>query len=66
MINGLVVWIMCYRMIVYVYWIVYKNGQLNWFGVWNVLIYDDVDYMNIHVEEWIITVLEWGQPLAYK
>ena len=24
--------------------------------------YDNVDYMNIHVKEWSITVLEWGTP----
>ena len=56
MMNGLVVWIMYYRMIEYVYWIVYKNGLLNWFGV--CMEYDNIDYMNIHVKEWSITVLE--------
>ena len=29
-------------------------------------ILEDVDCMNIHVEEWSITVLEWGHLLACK
>ena len=61
--NDLVIWVMYYRMIVYVYWNVYKNGLLNWFGV---LEYDNVDCMNMLVEEWSITVLEWGGPLGVQ
>ena len=34
--------------------------------VWCLLVYDDVDCMNMLVEEWSITVLEWGHPLACK
>ena len=74
MMNCLIIWIMWYRMIVYVYWIVYKNGLLNWFGVcwcmtmltvWICLLKNGV-FMNIHVEEWSITGIVWGRPLVDK